>query len=134
MDGLFSCMWISGASLAWSLCTEQLLGARFIQQKPVKATTSSCFKYVIPASFLKDEHVLFFILLKHSWFTVSYYISFRCIAQWFTHTHMYTHIFFFRFFSLIDYYKIMSIFPVLYRRSLLVIYVKYSSSNTVLNW
>ena len=38
-----------------------------------------------------------------------------------THTHTHTHDFF-RFFSLIGYYKV---FPVLYRRSLLVIYFIY---------
>ena len=38
-----------------------------------------------------------------------------------------TYLFSFRFFSLIGYYKILSIIPVLYSRSLLVIYFIYSN-------
>ena len=41
--------------------------------------------------------------------------------------HINTYLFFFRFFSLIGYYRILSIFPVLYSRSLLVIYLIYSN-------
>ena len=41
----------------------------------------------------------------------------------------YIHIFFFRFFSTIGYYKILNIVPVLYSRSLLVIYFIYPTPN-----
>ena len=53
------------------------------------------------------------------------FVSFRCMAKWFNCTHMY--IFFWRFFSFIGYCKILSIIPVLYRRSLSFIYFIYNS-------
>ena len=40
------------------------------------------------------------------------------------------YVFFFKFFSHLGYYRILSRFPVLYRRSFLVIYFKYSSVYT----
>ena len=60
-------------------------------------------------------------------------VSFRYTAKWFIFLYicvcicMYVYIFFFRLLSLIGYYKILSMFPVLYSRSLLVIYFIYSS-------
>ena len=48
------------------------------------------------------------------------YVSFRCTRKWFTHIYIYiclyvyisyAHMYIFRFFSLIDYYKILSIVP-----------------------
>ena len=57
-------------------------------------------------------------------------VSFRCTAQWFSYIYMYTdtHIYvYFRFFSIIGYYKILSIVPCAIQWSLLVIYLIYSS-------
>ena len=51
------------------------------------------------------------------------YVSFSYTAKWFNNTHMHTHIFFFRFFSIIDYYKILDIVPC----AVLFIHFIYSS-------
>ena len=54
-------------------------------------------------------------------------ISFSCTAKWFSYIFFFN-IFFFRFFSHIGYYKILSIVPcALYSRSMLVIYFIYNS-------
>ena len=50
--------------------------------------------------------------------------------------HVYTHVhkFFFMFFSLLGYYKMLSIVPRLYSMSLLVIYFVYSSVMLIQNF
>ena len=58
----------------------------------------------------------------------------RYTEKWLNYTHTHTHTIF-RFFSLIGYYKMLSIVPcVLFSRSLLVIYFIYSSVQTHFIW
>ena len=44
-----------------------------------------------------------------------------------TNTHTYIHVYILRLLSIIDYYKILNIFPALYSKTLLLIYFMYSS-------
>ena len=44
-----------------------------------------------------------------------------------TNTHTYIHVYVLRLLSIIDYYKIFNIFPVLYSKAMLIIYFMYSS-------
>ena len=65
----------------------------------------------------------FFIYLpKYSWFKMYSFLVYSKVICLYIHIY----IFFFRFFSLICYYKILSWVPVLYSRSLLVIYFMYT--------
>ena len=85
------------------------------------------FKRIFPRAF----HLLCLknYLFIYYWSLVGLqcFVSFRCTAKWFREIHIFIYLFFFRFFSLIGYYKIWSRVLVLYSMSLLVIYFIYSS-------
>ena len=56
------------------------------------------------------EGKVFFSSVCFYWSLVDFQecVSFRCTAEWFSYIYIYMCVFFFRFFSLIDYYKILS--------------------------
>ena len=84
---------------------------------------------------LLDIYIYIFFFFNWSIVDLQCCVNFRCTAQSFSYVYvciyvcvcLYIYAFFFRFFSLIGYYKILRSFPVLYDRSLLVIYFIYSS-------
>ena len=76
-----------------------------------------------PICFFVDDFLKLYFMLNYSWSKMS--VSGGCTGKGFSYTHIHVSIFFFRFFSHLDYYWV-ELF-VLYSRSLLVIYFKYSS-------
>ena len=86
------------------------------------------YAYIYPLFFLQYLFILLklffnlFFLLSYSWFSILYVSG----VKWFSHEYIY--IFFFRFFRHIVYYKTLdAFFPMLYCRSLLVIYFIHNS-------
>ena len=68
----------------------------------------------------KNSHLLVFILCQGFWLVLKKPCFISSSQQ--TRVHTCTLIFFFKFFFIIDYYKVLSVVPVLYSRSLLFIY------------
>ena len=68
-----------------------------------------CFQYIS----MLEKGFCFFSPDFKSWSIIDlqYCVSFRCIAKWSSYTYICRYLFFFRFFSFIGYYKILSIVP-----------------------
>ena len=100
--------------------------AKYLWQKVQKNLPT---RHSVPRAFSSFLWFLKFLLIKFYWNMVDLqcWISFRYTEIWISYTYTYIHPFF-KFFSHIGHYRVLSVyFPVVYIRSLLLIYSIYSS-------